>query len=512
MSVARLRGVHASGASWFARTALVVIAAGICAAAGASPAAATGTKPVISGLTATPASVPSGGATTVTASVSGATSCTLSSNKAVAGLPATFACEGGPVEQGVAMPVNMKTKAAKYKLTLTASSPSGRAAAKVTVYVAIGAVGAGGFQGLAAGAYQACALLSGGTIDCWGANEHGQLGDGTHTGPQACYVGPCSTVPVAVSGISEATQVASGDEHSCALLAGGHVDCWGDNTYGQLGNGATVESDVPVAVTGISEATQVAAGGQDSCALLSSGHVECWGLASQGELGNGSYFPVQSDVPVEVRHIKDATQVSVGEDHACALLADGDVQCWGDNQDGELGLGNTTEEDVPKTVTGTAYASQVSAAGSQSCALHPGGNADCWGFDKQGELGDGMAGGISDVPVEVSGLTGATQVAEGDDNGCALLTGGSIECWGWNTAGELGNGSAVELSDIPVAVSGIASAEEVASGGDFQCALLSSGHIECWGLDQRGELGNGTSAEHGFSTPVEVQGIADAAR
>lgn len=262
---------------------------------------------------------------------------------------------------------------------------------------------------VAAGAGQACALLPDGAIDCWGENASGQLGDGTQSGPETCYFDgnlACSTRPVAVSGISDATQVADGGETSCALLVGGAVDCWGLNRSGALGDGTTTNSDVPVAVSGITDATKIAVGGEDACAVLADGGIDCWGLNEDGQLGSGVNSGPEtclSDLmcstrPVTVSGIDNAVQVTVGSPegygNACALLATGTVKCWGDG--GALGDDSYASSDVPVEVSGlngvVGIATNSTFADVLSCAVLSDGALDCWG--------DGPGVG-SDVPVEV---------------------------------------------------------------------------------------------------------------
>ena len=199
---------------------------------------------------------------------------------------------------------------------------------------------------VAAGYYYACAVLSDGTVQCWGSNVAGQLGNGT----QATTGCQCSPTPVQVSGISSAITAAAGSEHTCTVLSGGSVQCWGWNQYGQLGNGNTNYSSVPVPVSGITNATAVAAGYVHTCALLSGGSVQCWGYNHDGELGNGNTN--YSSVPAPVSGISNAVAIDAAEYHTCALLNGGTIQCWGYNVDGELGNGNTMNSLVPVTVMG----------------------------------------------------------------------------------------------------------------------------------------------------------------
>ena len=450
--------------SRWAGAVFVAVAVGACLYASAGTAVAQRPTPVISDLKATPANVGSAGFTVVTATVSGAETCTLSSTKAVVGLPATFSCVGGSVEHGVRMPANKGRKALRYKLKLSAIGSSARRKANLAITVSPGAVPPAATAIAAGGQHsQTCALVSTGNVDCWGANYFGQLGDGSLIS---------SDTPVEAIGITDPTQASVGGDHVCALLPTGQIDCWGSNEYGQLGNGITTGPDEcpfadppaacstePVEVTGVTDASHVAAGGDQTCAVLSSGHVECWGSNQFDALGDGSaigpeecgpYRIACSAAPVEVTGITDATQVSAGGGQTCVLLSTGHIDCWGRNGYGQLGDGSTEDSDVPVEVLGISEATQVSAGGDFTCALLSAGDVDCWGDGELGELGDG-ATSRSDTPLGTAGITDATQVSAGGDQACALLPTGQIDCWGANYDGQLGDGS-TEDSDVPVEV------------------------------------------------------------
>ena len=239
--------------------------------------------------------------------------------------------------------------------------------------------------------YSPCALLSSGGVDCWGLNADGQLGDGTTTGPQTCpgLNLACSTTPVGVSGITNAIAVADGYDSACALLSGGNVACWGDNVYGELGDGTTVSSATPVSVSGISTAIAIAAGSGFACALLSGGTVDCW--------GNGS------PLPSSVGGINKATALAVGSGVACAVLANGGIDCWGDNENGQYGNGTTTASVTPVAVSGIADARAVAIGVFASCALLSTGDIDCWGDNHNAQLGNGTTIN-STTPVPVTGF------------------------------------------------------------------------------------------------------------
>jgi RHS repeat-associated protein len=337
------------------------------------------------------------------------------------------------------------------------------------------AVAVGGITnaaGAASGGVFACALLSGASIECWGEAEHGELGDGTTTGPEECGVRACSLKPVPVSGIANATEVDAGLRHACALLPGGGIDCWGEGGGGQLGNGTTTTSPIPVAVSGISSAIHVSAGHSDSCALLLGGQVDCWGEGEHGQLGNGE--TINSSIPVAVSGITNAIGVSSGGEVTCAVLATGSVDCWGSNTHGQLGNGTTTDSSTPVAVSGITNATEVSASGGSACALLSSGGVDCWGQNSVGQLGNGTTANSS-TPVAVSGLINATTLAAGS-HACALLSSGGIDCWGYNGRGALGNGTHLgpqicpgappfegeyPCSKAPVAVSGLTGAAGV---------------------------------------------------
>ena len=226
-------------------------------------------------------------------------------------------------------------------------------------------------KSITAGVYDTCALLNNGMVQCWGYNLLGQLGNGTTTN---------SSVPVMVSGITNATAITAGGGHNCAALTDGAVLCWGYNEYYELGNGTTDTcttctmycvpfpcAPTPVTVAGISNATAVTAGLNHTCAVLAGGMVQCWGYGVDGELGNDAQ--TLSSVPVTVSGITNASAVAAGWDHTCALLTDGTVQCWGSNRLGQLGNGTTTTSFVPVPVTGITNATAVAAGDEHACAL-----------------------------------------------------------------------------------------------------------------------------------------------
>ena len=367
---------------------------------------------------------------------------------------------------------------------------------------------------LAAGGAHSCALRQGGAISCWGANWFGQLGDGTGGAD-----GDFSLEPVDVAGVSDAVDVAAGDEHSCALRQGGTISCWGANSSGQLGDGTGgADGDrslVNVDVAGVSDAVDVAAGGGFSCALRESDTISCWGSNEDGQLGDGVDGDFSS-VPVDVAGVSDALALAAGDGYSCALRESGDISCWGANSSGQLGDGTSDDlSSVPVGVEGVSDAVTVAAGGGgfdgHSCALREGGDISCWGWNGSGQLGDGT-GDRSLVPVGVAGVSDAVAVAAGGGHSCALREGGTVSCWGDNWSGQLGDGTGGadgDFSLVPVGVMGISDAVAVAAGGAHSCALREGGTVSCWGDNSSGQLGDGNSGDFSL-VPVGVAGISDA--
>jgi alpha-tubulin suppressor-like RCC1 family protein len=347
-----------------------------------------------------------------------------------------------------------------------------------------------------------CALLGNRSVSCWGGNHDGELGNGSKAD---------SSIPVRVKGISTAVQISAGLRHSCALLTSGAVRCWGWGVFDQLGNGTKHSSSAPVRVKGISAAIQVSAGGSHSCALLSSGAIKCWGSNDRGQLGIGKIKPFQSGAPLAVKIPAPAIAVSAGWDNTCALLATGTTYCWGSNDSGQLGVGKTylrlAQSTRPLRVKGLAKASALSVGSEDACAFLRTAAIKCWGSNYSGQLGNGMAG-LESTPVVAKGITSATAVDSTNTFSCAVLKDGKVSCWGQNTGGQLGVSSKVEVRSTPALVPGVKDAIAVTGGLDHACALISGGTVSCWGVNGSGQLGNGTKVSS--IAPVKVSGIATA--
>lgn len=289
---------------------------------------------------------------------------------------------------------------------------------------------------IASGTGHACALIEGGTIQCWGYSHLGQLGDG----------GESNGAPAMVEGMSDAIAVAVGGQHSCAVRMNGEVSCWGDNQAGQLGNsGADYRSFLPIPVAGINSAIAIVAGGQHTCALLASGMVQCWGDGQLGQLGTGNTRSAPE--PVTVLGIEGATAISAGANHSCAALVDGSAHCWGNNSTLQLGRNDqdgvndesakSLQSSLPVAVPEVTEAIAIAAGSEHTCALEASGEILCWGSHDRGQLGKGW-------PIEltgmgwVEGIGDAITITSGGFHSCALRADKSMYCWGANEYCQLG--------------------------------------------------------------------------
>jgi len=278
-----------------------------------------------------------------------------------------------------------------------------------------------------AGDGHSCAIAPGDRIFCWGNNGTGELGDGTTTN---------RPMPVEVMGLpAGATRVSAGADHTCALLTDGSIACWGHGGDGRLGDGATSNRSTPLRVASLGGvATDVSAGELNTCAVVAS-RVRCWGANGSGQIATASGLERS---PVDVPGVPAAAvQVSAGRGHTCAVQSGGEVHCWGDNNDGQVGAGAASSVEPPTLIDLMADAQEVTAGGTHTCALLVGGQLYCWGRGSDGQLGNGGTA-QRPAPFRVPSFT-ATQVSAGASHTCALSPSGAF-CWGTNGDGQLGNG------------------------------------------------------------------------
>jgi alpha-tubulin suppressor-like RCC1 family protein len=379
--------------------------------------------------------------------------------------------------------------ATKYVYRVSAVTAQGTGPSVRTAWGDFTAVGRGSSNTL-----HTCAIRTGGTVWCWGNNTNYRLGDGTITN---------SSVPVQVKGLTApATSVGVGNEHACALLDNGRVQCWGRAPNTQAGWGSVFLSQA-TAVPGITDATILAVGEYHACVLLAAGGVKCWGYGAEGAMGTGSTNN-QID-PGDVTGLSNVVDLTAGGRTTCAVLADATAKCWGYNNAYQLGDGTNTNKTVPTAVTLVTGIRSIALSANHGCAILTDYTVWCWGNNGNSQLGNGTTVSTSStnlVAVRALNVDNARQLALGTNGSCALLADGSVRCWGLGTSGEVGDGGAAGLTrDTAQVVKGITGATAIGRFGNTSCALIGSA-VRCWGLNTSGQAGDGTTTNALEPVPV----------
>ncbi len=406
----------------------------------------------------------------------------------------------------------------------------------VVVKNAAGTAPLAGITQLAAGNQFTCALLTSATARCWGENTNGQLGDNTTTRRLLPVVVKNSTGTAPLSGIAQlAAGLSVNDGFACARLTNGTARCWGGNPFGQLGDGTTVRRPLPVVVQNdagngpLAGITDLRAGGDDNCAQLTNGSLHCWGNNDYGQLGDGTYAtrlrPVLVKNALGTAALGMISSFDAGYYGTCARVTNGTAMCWGSTEDlgdgslgtnGFPGAGNrplpSTIKADPQPLTNVAAISESGRIG-HACALLTGNTAACWGANITGQLGDGTHTG-SLIPIPVSNptrtgaLTGIVQIVTGADFTCARMTNFTARCWGNNATGQLGDGTTTpRILPVPVknglGTAALTNIAQLSAATNYACARLFDGTARCWGANLYGQLGDGTQTQR--LLPVAVK-------
>ena len=332
-------------------------------------------------------------------------------------------------------------------------------------------------------------------------------GDGCDTLCNEEFGWGCVGEPSVCSEVDTVASVALGAFGGCVLTALGEVGCFGSNTQGEAGNGTSnIETHLPV--PSLDDAIAVAAGEQFHCAIRSAGDVWCWGDNSQAQMGPLSTPPNDEALPIHVVGLPPVAAIDLGDDHACVIDGTGVVWCWGDNVGRQLGRGGTTTVDdpipTPVPMPGGLAAIDLGLGDDHSCAVLSDGTVACWGDDDNGQLGDGVAGTDSGDATLVVGLSGVVDVEGGQDHTCAVTDLDELYCWGQNADGQLGNGTLVNEA-TPQLVSLPSTIDAITLGDNFACALLQSDQVYCWGEGDDFQLGS--LDVFNLTSPAEVLGL-----
>jgi alpha-tubulin suppressor-like RCC1 family protein len=399
---------------------------------------------------------------------------------------------------------------------------------------------------MTAGFAHSCFMLDNGSVKCWGENNLGQLGlgDTINRRDNSSYMGDNLTIVDLGSGRT-ATAIATGDSHTCVILDNVSIKCWGSNASGQLGLGDNSTRGDGSASGGMGDnltivdlgsgrtAKAIAAGNQHTCAILDNSSVKCWGANASGQLGlgdddnrgDGSASGGMGDnlTIVDLGSGRTAKVIAAGDSHTCAILDNASVKCWGENGNGQLGLGpsisnrgdgsgemgdNLTAINLGSGRTATS----ITTGTGYTCVLLDDDSVKCWGRADYGQLGAGKTEEYNEPnasPIDLG--TGITAIASGYFHTCAILDNSSIKCWGRNDSGQLGIGDTGNRGDgtnssgltemggsLPVVDLGPGrTARGITAGDSHTCALLDNFSVKCWGKNESGQLGLGDNSTHG---------------
>jgi alpha-tubulin suppressor-like RCC1 family protein len=347
---------------------------------------------------------------------------------------------------------------------------------------------------ITSGGAHSCAIFTNGKLKCWGSNSEGQIGVGSSDSVKVNAVSVDSNVNYA--------QISAGTSHNCGITTAGVLKCWGNNLYGQLGIGSTTKSNVPVVVDSGVSYSFISASFYNTCGITTAGVLKCWGRNSDGQIGDGTN--TQRNSPTIIESGVTYSHVGVGSINTCAITTSGVLQCWGANAHGQIGDGTTNVTWFPIDIDDGVSYSKVLCSESNTCAITSAGVLKCWGWSGLSKLGTSHTGDATSPIVVDSGVNYAS-LALGTSEGlanhaCAITSAGVLKCWGYNSDGQLGDGTT--NSAIALVVDVGVSYSKISAGGKHSCGITSSGMIKCWGANHFSQIGNGTP--YFKSSPLEI--------
>ena len=342
------------------------------------------------------------------------------------------------------------------------------------------------FVSMDAGYEHTCGIIANGSAMCWGANGQGQVGCGDSN--------LNTSNPTYVNATNTFVSISAGEWHTCGIISNGSAMCWGGNDFRQIEDGTTTTPiRSPVFVNTTNKFISIDAGNIYTCGIISNGSAMCWGSNLEGEIGDGTSGASKLN-PVFVNTTNTFVSISAYGGHTCGIISNGSAMCWGYNNHGQIGDGtNGTDRLNPVFVNTTNSFISIDSGDWHSCGLLSNGSAMCWGYNNYGQIGDGTNGTDRLNPVFVNTTNKFVSIDAGDWHSCGLLANGSAMCWGANDFGKIGDGTTTTPRVNPVFVNTTNTFVSVSAGGRHSCGIISNGSAMCWGYNGFGGIGDGTT-------------------
>lgn len=343
----------------------------------------------------------------------------------------------------------------------------------------------GDWKSVSAGDVHTCAIRKGGELYCWGRDVEGQVGDGANPNP--------ATSPRRIGTLNDWARVAGGRDHTCAIRTSGKLYCWGSDSSGQLGDGNTSSTaDAPKRIGTLDDWSKVDSGYAHSCGIRKNGKLYCWGSNADGQIGDHGASST-ADAPKRVGTGADWNSVSTGREHTCGIRQNGKLYCWGGDDKRQVGDGANPDPALyPRRIGSLDDWATVSAGEYHTCAIRKSGKLYCWGFDNFGQVGEGQTTIPLDVPVHIGSLDDWATVAAGNNHTCGARKNGKLYCWGWNSDNQLGDEGSGTAS-APRRIGALDDWASLSGGRAHTCGIRKGGSLYCWGRDTEGQVGDGTN-------------------
>jgi alpha-tubulin suppressor-like RCC1 family protein len=345
----------------------------------------------------------------------------------------------------------------------------------------------------------ACGIDSTGQLKCWGANHdssdavYGLLGTGDATGSSL-------TTPQDVNAGTAYIAISVGELTVCAITNTNVTQCWGQEWAAGDTNHSGADILTPTDIDDTDSYTTITSGSYHNCGITTDNHLKCWGDTWDGKLGRvgDNETPLRSDAP------NLYIQVAAGRNHTCGITSEKKLRCWGTNSSGQVGVGSTVNPQVPVEIDPGVSYKYISVQENNTCAITSLDKLKCWGTNASGQVGNGTTGGVISTPTIIDAATNYKQVQVGNYHTCGITSTDQLKCWGSNGNGRLGDGTTIGPVNTPKAIDAANTYKKVYAGGSYTCALRMNGDLYCWGRNDRGQTGDGTTVEKHIPTLVEL--------